>query len=236
MKNYMLAAIGISVLAVSGCLCSLILTTRKVEASIPIEIQATRAALIDQVTRVRIEVLAEIDTQATALRHDTTAQLNVIRKDALVEIRNTRSMADLQLTGTRSDLKKSIAAIVAPVEGLRADLKPVLMNAAALTKDAQDSWDDSYDDVRSLLGSAEVATTQTAQTMQTVNAIAPKFLAAAQETNQHFAGITADVHDATHSLDTKYFHPPPQTRKQKVLGFFSNFEALLIAALRGGVI
>ena len=30
-------------------------------------------------------------------------------------------------------------------------------------------------------------------------------------------------------------HPAPRNKKQKVVGFFSSFEALLIAALRGGL-
>jgi hypothetical protein len=54
--------------------------------------------------------------------------------------------------------------------------------------------------------------------------------------SRHVSGIAGDFHSATHNLDIKYFHPPPMTRKQKAAAFFSNFEALAIAALRGGAI
>jgi hypothetical protein len=118
---------------------------------------------------------------------------------------------------------------LATLAGIRTDLQPTLANSAALFKDAQDSWDDSYDDVRSLLDSTEVATTQAAQTLQVIREKTPKF-------TEDVTGITADFHDATHNLDVKYFHPPPRTKKQKIAAFFENFEAIFIAALRGGVL
>ncbi len=48
-----------------------------------------------------------------------------------------------------------------------------------------------------------MATTQVAQTAEQVRAIAPQFLATAQETNRQFAGITTDVHAFT----TKFTRP-----------------------------
>jgi hypothetical protein len=95
-------------------------------------------------------------------------------------------------------------------------------------KDLQDSWDDSYDDMRGLLDSSVVATTQAAQTLQTVNAKAGPFTDAV-------AGIAADVHDATHNLDVRYFHPPKVGFWGRVKQIFMDVQAIFIAALRGGV-
>ena len=105
----------------------------------------------------------------------------------------------------------------------------MLVNTAALTKDVQDSVDDSYFDAKALLESATVATTQAAQTMETINKNAPVLTRSVTQISSNFA-------EATHSLDQRFFHAPPMNRKQKVASFFSNFESILIAALRGGVI
>jgi hypothetical protein len=190
MKKLLIATCCICLLSLTGVSCALLLTVRDTVASVPGEIQATRAALTFQIQALQVNALAEIDRQAIGIRKDATKQLGIILQTA-----------DRQLTGIRTDLRAELqqtaATLVAPIEGLRADLKPVLDNTAALTKDAQDSWDDSYWDVKALLGSATVATTQAAQTMQTVREATPAFLATAQETNRQFAGIVTDVHTVT---------------------------------------
>jgi ABC-type transporter Mla subunit MlaD len=210
----MKTAIAVSVLSVAACFCALLLTIRATVAAVPGEIAVTRSLLIGQVAALRIDALAEIDSQA-----------NGIRKDVGIMIPNSinimTDVANKQLTGLRSDTMTRVDHMTVTVDGavnkaddlltgLRYDIRPVIANtaalaanAAALTKDAQDSWDDSYDDVRGLLLSAEFATTQTAQTMQTVREAAPQFLATSQETNHQFAGIATDVHRFT----TKFTAP-----------------------------
>jgi hypothetical protein len=93
----------------------------------------------------------------------------------------------------------------------------VLTNAAALIKDGQDSLDDSYWDVKALIGSATVATTQTAQTMQSVRVAVPGFLATGQQfaeqfrlTSIQFTGIATDAHTFTSKFTA------PRTTSQKI--------------------
>jgi hypothetical protein len=154
-------------------------------AAVPQEIADTRAALTAQVAALRIDALAEIDKQANGLRAELhgdvrlvdrqlsaiTGQLDKRTGDMLTRVDTALGMVDLR-TGQA----------LTTVAGIRTDLAPALANAAALVKDAQDSWDDSYDDVRGLLDSSEVAVTQAAQTMQTINKAAAPTLAAEQKT------------------------------------------------------
>jgi hypothetical protein len=208
MKLFSIVAILIEGLILTICICALLLTARSTVASIPIEIQLTRSALLHQVDALRITTLSEIDKQALGVRRDALGQLTVIRKDAVQQLSEVASMADRQLTGTRSDLRhtvaESVSSVVAPIEGLRSDLKPLIAsagalttNAAALTKDVQDSIDDAYPDIQGLLQSTTVAATQIAQTAEVVRETAPEFLATSQETNRQFAGIGKDVHTFT---------------------------------------
>lgn len=101
------------------------------------------------------------------------------------------------------------------------------INELALELDG--SLDDSYWDGKALLSSATVAATQAALTMETVRATAPVFA-------EHVTGIATDFHSATTALDKKFFNPAPKNKKQKVLGFFSTLQTILIAALRGGAL
>jgi hypothetical protein len=135
MKSYLLAAIAVSVLALTGATCSLLLTVQAAVKALPVE-------LARQGDLLRVQSLAEIDLQATALQKSANAQLTVIRKDTVAQAAAFAGIADRQLTGARSDLKQTVAesvkTVVAPLEGLRSDLQPVLANAGTLTKTAAD--------------------------------------------------------------------------------------------------
>jgi methyl-accepting chemotaxis protein len=204
---WLMAILGACVLALTGSLIALILSVSRTVDMVPVEIEYTRAALIAETHKQAAAVLALVDRQARGIRWDATAQLSGIRADALGQLSHLSETADRQLTGTRKDLTDSIAAVIAPVNGLRTDLQPVLENislstiqATALIKDAQDSWDDSYDDVKGLLESTTYATTQVAQTAETIRAAAPEFIATTQESNRQLAGVAGDVHKLTTSL------------------------------------
>jgi hypothetical protein len=208
---YLRATIALSILGVACCLCALLLTIRAVVAAVPGEIAATRASLIDQGAALRLDTFAEIDAQATG-----------IRADVKMSTTSLQTLADKQLSGIRTDLttnlQQTTASILAqvpvilePVNGIRADLKPVLANAAALTKDVQDSLDDLYPDVRGLVESTDVAVTQTAQTMQTVREAAPQIAAAAVSVGKSAAVIADSAAQEAKKLTQ------PMTRRQKVM-------------------
>ena len=206
----MKTAIAVSVLAVAGCLCALLLTIRATVAAVPGEIQATREALSKQVQALTIAALGEIDSQASGIRQDARIMILRATKDANSQISIMTDDANRQLTGLTLKLEDAVNKADGQITGIRAEISPVLaniavltVNAASLTKDAQDSLDDLYPDMRGLVESATVATTQAAQTAEVVRAAAPQFLATAQESNKQFAGIATDVHTFT----TKFTAP-----------------------------
>lgn len=197
----MKTAIAIAVLAVAGCLCALILTVRDTVGKVPGEIQATRAALVEQVQSLRIDAIQEIDQQASGIRLDVMAELTGIRKDATGQIdalrgetfTNLHQIAAISMAG----LQVSVEKAVAPIEGIRGDLKPVLTNAAALTKDAQDSWDDLYADVKGTVGSATVAVTSAAQASEAIRDAAPQVAHSVIQIGKSADGIASDAHAFT---------------------------------------
>lgn len=233
MKSVLIGVIAGCLLVTSAFLCLLLDgLTRTIEQlpttmdlAIVREAQLTRAALSTQIT----PVVDKVDKQVTALRTDLFARVDKIEGDANSQLANLQTNAGAQITDTRTALVKEVQDTRTPLLALVPPAQAMLVNAGALTKDAQDSLDDSYLDINNLIQSAGMAATQTAYTMETVRAQAPVLIG-------HVSGISADFHDATTALDKKYFNPPPKNKKQKVLSFFSNFEALLIAALRGGAI
>jgi len=214
LKPYLLMAIAICVVAVSGCLCALLLTLRATVADIPAQIQATRSALVDQIATLRISTLADIDAQAKTMRSTAVNQLTVIRKDALAEAEAYRTMADRQLTATRADLRlsvdASIAKLVGPIEGVRFDLHPVLANAAAFEVHADKALVDLHPQMLGLIAASKVTAGETAQTMRTVRDAAPRFAATSEVTNEQIAGVATDLH----KLADKF--TGPMTLKQKI--------------------
>ena len=201
MKSYLLAAITVAVLALTGVTCSLLLTVRATVKALPVE-------LARQGDLLRVQSLAEIDLQATALQKSANAQLTVIRKDTVAQAAAFAGIADRQLTGARSDLKQTVAesvkTVVAPLEGLRSDLQPVIAkagvltaNAGSLTQDLKDSLDDIYPDTRSLVESAEVTMTAGAQAAEVIRDATPVFVDQAKEAEKSFQGIAADAHTAS---------------------------------------
>jgi Skp family chaperone for outer membrane proteins len=225
-------------LAVYSCL--FVFTLTKVAAGLPAvvdkavarEAEATRQATSDQITAIA----GKVDGQLTTLQTNLFARVDKIEGDANTQLTDIRTAAVTQIADTRTALVGQLNNVTVPAAAalnqVNKDLLPAtkttITNAGNLLKDGQDSLDDSYWDIKGLLSSATVAATQAAQTMETVNKQTPILMG-------HVSGIAGDFHDATHNLDIKYFHPPPMTKKQKVAAFFSNFETILIAALRGGV-
>jgi hypothetical protein len=224
-------------LAVYSCL--FVFTLTKVAAGLPAvvdkavarEAEATRKATSDQITAIA----GKVDGQLTTLQTNLFARVDKIEGDADTQLTDIRTAAVTQISDTRTALVGQLTNITAPAgdmiaeaKGLLPATKVTITNAGNLLKDGQDSLDDVYPDLNNLVQSAGVAATQMGYTMETVRTQAPVLIG-------HVSGIAGDFHDATHSLDIKYFHPPPMTKKQKVAAFFSNFETILIAALRGGV-
>lgn len=227
MKTLLQLAGAIAILTVAACaimLASHLARLLDSWAQVPNTVNALAADVemeLHGLTGAVEATASNVNQQATGMRADALAVVREFRTTADQRIGDAlvRYDATLHLVDTRS------AAVVDTAAGLRSDLAPVLQNAAAAVKDGQDSWDDSYYDVRGLLESTTVATTQAAETLEVIRAKAPAF-------TSDVDGIASDVHDATHNLDVRFFHPPPKTSKQKVRDALREFLPFLLFALK----
>jgi hypothetical protein len=101
----------------------------------------------------------------------------------LGEVTGTADKLRGDLNAELISLNSTVAATAAPVQ--------------SLTKDAQDSWDDLYDDVKGTVASATVAVTSVAQASEAVRDAAPAAVKGIVDIEKHVGGITADIHTAT---------------------------------------
>jgi hypothetical protein len=201
----------------------------KATTDLPAYVLPTLTQEVDDLGRL---IVARTDAQVTAGL--SVVKQSLTTADAKFDAALARYDATLKVVDERSgEALATVAKSATVVDGLRADLTPVLVNAAALVKDAQDSWDDLYDDTKALQQSALVATTQAAQVGITFNREFPKMVASAQQTNESVAGIATGVRETV----DKFVHPEP------VHGFWGHLKLvaktgkdILVAALRGGVL
>lgn len=191
--------------------------------------------IVGQVTPLIDRHAERIEEKAQAeIRHGMDGALSAVAElgaTADARVQSIQEQADLAINDLMTVTEKQLV-------GFRADLKPTLDNAAALVKDARDSWDDSYYDVKAMVESATVFTTSGARMADDARAALPKFLTLGEEMGAHFAGIAANVdgvtHDA-HTLTSKF--TAPKTKKQKA---WSVVETVLLTggrvALAAGVL
>jgi uncharacterized protein YoxC len=143
----------------------------------------------EQCTKRHNEIRKAADTRLK----DATTRLDSRVGEALAEVKATREEALATVNATMRTLDARAAAI-------QSDARPVLVNAAALTKDAQDSWDDLYPDMKATVESATVAVTSVAQASEEIRAAAPALAASAvqvgksaESTSASVAGVALDV-------------------------------------------
>lgn len=186
----------------SLALCGVMFVRAATEAvaELPGQVTATRDELRDQVAAARIDAFAEIGEARKELLAKSDAQLNALRVDVMGQATAAREVADRRVGDSLGRVDAAIAlatpaaaAVTHLAEDTRAELKavtPVLANAAALEKDAQDSWDAMYDDLNAAVQSSNVVLTQVGQA-------ALESREAAVANTKSVAGITADVHAMT---------------------------------------
>lgn len=143
----------------------------RVDTRLQSEAEATRALLDRQANATRTALLAEVARQGDAIRTQALAEVRhgvnagLERVDAIAAVaRAGVERADFRLGQTLAvvDRHAEVAegAVVKASEtlaGVRADLQPVLQASAGAVKDAQDSWDDLYPDVKASVASGTVA-------------------------------------------------------------------------------
>jgi hypothetical protein len=106
--------------------------TRLVDNVTP-EIQSTRSALADQLAAVRLDALAEIDSQALLLQQQlrgslflVNGQVSELQHNALLAIGATLAIADQRI----GDSLERVDTALGEVKELQGDLRPVFANAA----------------------------------------------------------------------------------------------------------
>jgi hypothetical protein len=146
------------------------------------EVQATRKDLMEQVAGVRRDAVGQLSAlqanagqQMTDLRGDVMARLDKIEADA-----NTR-VGD---TLTRVDTALGI------VEGVRADLKPVLDGAAALEADTDKTVTDLHPQLLGLVAAGKVTAGEAATTMREIQRATPEIVASVKDAMAHIDAAT----------------------------------------------
>ena len=159
-------------------------------AAAPALLAARVAALQASIDCLPKQILPPVLARVDVATGKADAQLTGMRAD----VQRVVDTADMRLWSLQGTVQSAVGIADKRLASIQDDARPVLVNTAALVKDTQDSLDDSYWTAKALIESATYATTQVAYTAESVRTIAPQFLATAQETNQHFAGIAGDVH------------------------------------------
>ena len=208
-RNPLLYATSIAVLIVAGAVCLVATETastlRHVAAAAdslaaaPVLLAARVTAVQNTVSSLPAEILPPVLKRVDAGIGKMDAQITALRGELMARVDKIESLAD-----TRSGETLAIAA------GIQADLRPVLTNAAAITKDAQDSLDDLYPDIKGSTESATVAITSIAQASEAMRDAAPKVAQSVVGISASVNGIAADVHAATTDF------VKPKTTWQKV--------------------
>ena len=119
--------------------------TRGAMAAVPAELRATRNDLLaavtatrqdlsSQIATARWDVLDRADKQIAALRRDTLHEVAAIRTEVVGEVDQIRATADRRVGDTLARVDTAMAT----VEGVRADVKPLLDHAGSVAKQADD--------------------------------------------------------------------------------------------------
>jgi hypothetical protein len=199
-------------IAGSGFFISLVLFVRdadKTVKAVPAEIAATRSALTAEIDTSRQDLLATVQHD---LLGTLDARLASSQKTADHRLASMQHMVDARTKQALQMADSRLADVTAQVAAVQSDLHPVLANAASVEKDAQDSWDDLYFDVKAGVESATVAATSIAQTSETVRNAAPQVAASVQGIAKSADGVAADVKREADAVTA------PKKWWQKILG------------------
>jgi hypothetical protein len=158
-------------------------------AAIPREIAATRSALVLEIAAARSDLTRQIAVGRRDLLALTSRQATALRTESLAEVAEIRKSADRRLGDTLARVDTALGKI----DGVRGDLKPVLANSAALVRDAQDSWDDLFWDVKASLASATVAANSVGQMSLDIQSAVPGTLRTWNGIGGNVAAITGNI-------------------------------------------
>jgi hypothetical protein len=134
-QGVLLCALLAAMTALAGYTILLVRTATAVVATVPVQIDSTRVALVAQIDSTR----RDLNLQVTAARQDvlgrTERQAAALRMDVMAEVAGFRETADRRLGDSLARADRALGT----VDALRQDLKPTLEHSAAITAQVDDA-------------------------------------------------------------------------------------------------
>lgn len=184
--------VAFCLVAVTIAVCGVLYAAKGAIEAIPVEVRQARWDLDRQLSEFRAQALAEAGAQLSAITGTLDNQLT-----------QTRLQLDTQITGTRADLREvvaaSVQAVIEPLDGLRADLKPTLGNLQGITEHANEATsilfrrDALPAQLLGVTAAAKITLGQTALTMRTFQEAAPGFVGLANKIGSNSDAATAEA-------------------------------------------
>jgi hypothetical protein len=167
----------------------LVRVTTATVSALPGEVDATRAALLDEVRVARKDVVTRTDRQMTELRKGMMTEADEIRASADARLGETLVQTD---------------AVVQAARGLRSDIQPVLAAAQGTLHDTDRTLDDLHPQLLGLVAASKVTAGETAQTMRDFRNAVPDFITQGQRISGNvdkatleFSGVAANLNRLT---------------------------------------
>jgi hypothetical protein len=154
----------------------------KTVAAVPVQIADTRAALIGEIATTR----KDLNRLLEGTRTDLNMQVAALRTDTLAEVAEFRETADRRIGDTLARVDTALGI----VEGVRADLKPVLDGAAALEADTDKTVTDLHPQLLGLVAAGKVTAGEAATTMREIQRATPEIVASVKGAAEHIDAAT----------------------------------------------
>jgi ABC-type transporter Mla subunit MlaD len=201
----LLAALG----AIAIAMFLLIRTATAVVAAVPVEIQATRGALVSEIELTRGALIGEVHSAREDLLGRTDRQVTALRGDVTADLAQIEEAADRRIGDTLGRMDVALGT----VNALRGDLKPTLENTAAITAQAREASvillrrDALPAQLLGVTAAAKVTLGQTAETMRDIQRATPEIVdnikattEASTEASKNTAQVMANFAKATKPL------------------------------------
>jgi hypothetical protein len=170
--------------------------------AVPAEIAATRAALIGEVRAGRVallgdgsatvplplaqQVLYRIDARAADITERADNQATALRTDVMAEVKAIHADSNQRFGDTLARVDTALKT----VEGVRADLKPVLDGAVALEADTDKTVTDLRPQLLGLVAASKVTAGEAATTMREIQRATPEILGSVKDATAHIDTAT----------------------------------------------
>jgi predicted aconitase len=160
--------------------------TMALPVAVSAELQATRAALVGEIAATRRDLTSQVEVARKDLLARADGQATALQANAVQQIGNIRSLVDRRLGDTLARVDTALGI----VEGVRADLKPVLDGAAALEADTDKTVTDLHPQLLGLVAAGKVTAGEAATTMREIQRATPEIVASVKGAAEHIDAAT----------------------------------------------